>query len=291
MVKSMTGYGKATGLVNKKKVHVEIKSLNSKHLDANLRIPSIYREKELDLRNYLQHKLSRGKVDFSLFVEIPNELKAQSINKEAVLNYYNQLKDIAYAADIKASESILNLAVKMPDTLDSEREELDENEWTEIFVIINEAIDKLNNFRNQEGDALKTELSTRINNILTYLSEVEPYESERVEKVKSRIQKNLQEVVNKTDVDDNRLEQEMIFYIEKLDVTEEKVRLKGHCDYFFEVLEKEEHQGKKLGFIAQEIGREINTLGSKANHQEIQKLVVQMKDELEKLKEQILNTL
>lgn len=291
MIKSMTGYGKATGLVNKKKVHVEVRTLNSKHLDANVRMPSIYKEKELEVRNYLQNKLARGKVDFSLFVEIPSELKAQSINKDAVLNYYNQLKDIAYSVDLKTTESILNLAVKMPDTMNTEREELDSKEWTEIFNIIEEAVSQTNVFRSQEGSKLEAELSERVQNIINLLGQVTPFEKERVDTIKSRIEKNLEDHFGNTDIDNNRLEQEMIYYLEKLDVTEEKVRLKGHCDYFFEVLQKEENQGKKLGFIGQEIGREINTLGSKANQKDIQKIVVQMKDELEKLKEQILNTL
>lgn len=287
----MTGYGKSTGIVNQKKVQVEIKSLNSKNLDANLRMPSIYREKELSIRNSLLQKLFRGKVDFSLFVEIPDNLKAQQINHEAVLNYYNQLKEISYAVDLPANNNLLELAVKMPDTIIVEREELDKSEWQEIENIISNAIENLIQFRRQEGESLNAELKSRIENIIKLLSLVEPFEKERIIKVRERIEKNLQDHLSGTNIDENRLEQEMVFYLEKLDVTEEKVRLNNHCKYFVEVLENEFNQGKKLGFIAQEIGREINTLGSKANHQEIQKIVVQMKDELEKLKEQILNTL
>lgn len=292
MIQSMTGFGKAAGLVNEKKVLVEIRSLNSKQLDANLRLPSLYKEKELELRNILLQELSRGKVDFSLFVEIPEKMKAQTINKQAVLQYYQQLKEIALQTDTLNNQELFSLAVKMPDTISTEREELDENEWFFIQEFVREAITQLNDFRSIEGAALEIELRKRIQEILDLLLKVEPFEQNRIGLLKERIIKNLDELIAKGAIaDQNRLEQELIFYLEKLDITEEKVRLKTHCDYFLEVLSTETNQGKKLGFITQEIGREINTLGSKANNQDIQKLVVQMKDELEKLKEQLLNTL
>ncbi len=289
MLQSMTGFGKAVGSYKNKTINIEIKSLNSKHLDLNLRIPSFYREKELELRSYLSKSIQRGKVDFSLFVEIPETDKAQKINKSVVFSYYHDLKVIAHELDIQSNDKLLSLAIKMPDTLSQVREDLDENEWQMILVLIDEAIEKFVDFRKTEGESLHKELTFRIARILTLLDAVIPFEEERIETVKARINKNLEQHITNAQKDDNRFEQELIYYIEKLDITEEKVRLKAHCEHFLDVIENEEKQGKKLGFIGQEIGREVNTLGSKANHQEIQKLVVQMKDELEKLKEQILN--
>lgn len=289
MLQSMTGFGKAVGSYKNKTINVEIKSLNSKHLDLNLRTPSFYREKELELRSYISKKVQRGKVDFSLFVEIPESDKAQKINKEVVFSYYHDLKSIANDLDIQANEELLSLAAKMPDTLSQIREDLDENEWKTILSLIDEAIKKFTAFRKTEGEALEKELSFRIERILALLSEVIPFETERIDHIKTRINRNLEQHLGNSQKDENRFEQELIYYIEKLDITEEKVRLKAHCEHFLDVMKNEDKQGKKLGFISQEIGREINTLGSKANHQEIQKIVVQMKDELEKLKEQLLN--
>ena len=291
MIQSMTGYGKHVEDINNKKVTVEIKSLNSKNLDLNIRIPSFYREKELELRTLVGNKLTRGKVDFSIYVDIPAENKKQTINQEVVASYFKDLTTISEGLSLDIKPQLFQLAMKLPDVLSSQKEELDPKEWTEVVKIVENAIVKFQGFRNQEGNVLENEISSRINNILTLLTQVEPFEQERIDYVRNKMATALEEKVTNVAIDTNRFEQELIYFIEKLDITEEKVRLKGHCDYFLEVINTEENQGKKLGFISQEIGREINTLGSKANHQEMQKIVVQMKDELEKLKEQILNTL
>ncbi len=291
MIQSMTGYGKATSNINNKKVSVEIKSLNSKFLDLNLRMPNFYKEKELTLRSFVSDKIKRGKVDFSIYVELPETDKAYNLNKEVVLKYYNDLKELSYSLDLNMNENLFALATKMPETLSSVKQELDENEWTQIQEVIKTALTEFEKFRVQEGTTLQNELAGRINTILNLLEQIPALESDRMENVKAKISKSLIDQFTDKKIDENRFEQELIYYLEKLDITEEKVRLKGHCDYFLEVLDKEANQGKKLGFIGQEIGREINTLGSKANHQGMQKIVVQMKDELEKLKEQILNTL
>lgn len=291
MIQSMTGYGKHVEDINNKKVTVEIKSLNSKGLDLNVRIPSFYREKELDLRTLVGNKLTRGKVDFSIHIDIPAENKKQTINQEVVKSYFNDLSLISNDLNLEMKPQLFELAMKLPDVLSSQKEELDPKEWNEIVKIIENAIINFQEFRSQEGAVLENEISSRINNILNLLTLVEPFEQERIDYVRNKMTTALEEKIVSVSIDKNRLEQELIYFIEKLDITEEKVRLKGHCDYFLEVISKEKNQGKKLGFISQEIGREINTLGSKANHQEMQKIVVQMKDELEKLKEQILNTL
>jgi uncharacterized protein (TIGR00255 family) len=291
MIQSMTGYGKYVENINNKKVTVEIKSLNSKSLDLNVRIPSFYREKELELRTLVGNKLTRGKVDFSIYIDMPAENKKQTINQEVVTSYFNDLTSISEGLSLDIKPQLFELAMKLPDVLSSKKEELDPKEWTEVVKIVENAIVKFQDFRNQEGNILENEISSRINNILNLLTQVEPFEQERIDYVRNKMTNALEEKIANVAIDMNRLEQELIYFIEKLDITEEKVRLKGHCDYFLEVINKETNQGKKLGFIGQEIGREINTLGSKANHQEMQKIVVQMKDELEKLKEQILNTL
>lgn len=291
MIQSMTGYGKATQNINDKKVFVEIKSLNSKHLDLNLRIPSFYKEKELLIRNSLTKTITRGKVDLSLYVELPESSKVQKLNQEIVKTYFNDLKSLAGDLSINMDKELLQLAVKMPDTMSSEKEDLDETEWKLIDAVIKEAVVNFTSFREQEGAVLYTDIKSRIDNIAKLLTEVEPFETKRVNTIKERITKNIDDHFSSVQKDNNRFEQELIYYMEKLDITEEKVRLKGHLDYFMEVMNNESNQGKKLGFIGQEIGREINTLGSKANQQDMQKIVVQMKDELEKLKEQILNTL
>lgn len=291
MIKSMTGYGKHVEDINNKKVTIEIKSLNSKNLDLNVRIPSFYREKELELRTLIGNKLTRGKIDFSIYVDIPAETKKQNINKEVVTSYFNDLTSISEELNLSMQPQLFELAMKLPDVLSSPKEELDPKEWEEILKIVETAVLNFQEFRNQEGAVLEQEFNLRINNILNLLKQVEPFENERVDYIRNKMTSALEEKLSNISIDNNRLEQELIYFIEKLDITEEKVRLKGHCDYFLNVIKEEENQGKKLGFIGQEIGREINTLGSKANHQEMQKIVVQMKDELEKLKEQILNTL
>lgn len=285
MVLSMTGYGKAQVQLPGKKITVEIRSLNSKQTDINIRLPQFYREKELAVRNLLNKRLGRGKIDCGMYVELTGEDEAPQVNKPLVLSYIKQLEEIKVETGVGGDS--LAVAMRMPDVLKTEREELSEEEWNEVSAVINEAIDQLNNFRKQEGDSLVADFTGRIEAIRAALAQIQPFEEERMQTVKDRLTKNLEGIA----VNEDRYEQELIFYLEKLDVNEEKVRLSNHLDYFLEVMNSEEQAGKKLGFISQEIGREVNTLGSKANHAEIQKLVVQMKEELERIKEQVLNTL
>ena len=278
----MTGFGKVTAELPSKKVTVEIKALNSKQLDLSTRIPSIYKDKEMELRSLLLQSLERGKVEFNIFIEYIGKDTPTQINLAAVENYYNQIKEIAEK---------LNISVLwMPDAIKSETVEPDESEWGVVLETVKDAIKHLCDFRIQEGAMLQKLFEQKIANIATLLKEVEKYEGERIEKIKARIMDNLQKIAEK-DYDKNRFEQEMIYYIEKLDVNEEKNRLDNHLKYFISTMESGHGQGKKLGFIAQEMGREINTLGSKSNHAEMQKIVVQMKDELEQIKEQVLNVL
>ncbi|RXR20857.1 YicC family protein [Flavobacterium amnicola] len=286
MIQSMTGFGKATLQLPTKKITVEIKSLNSKGLDLNTRMPSVYREMELGLRNQISQQLERGKVDFSLYIEVTGEETSTKVNAPIVKAYIAQMRDILPDAD---NTELMKMAVRMPDALKTERDEIDENEWKHIQMVINEALVAINQFRKDEGLSLETEFNTRINNIRSLMNEAVSYDAERVDTVKNRLRTALEEL--KTNVDENRFEQELIFYLEKYDITEEKVRLGNHLDYFIETLNGKEANGRKLGFITQEMGREINTMGSKSNHTEMQKLVVQMKDELEKIKEQVLNVL
>ncbi len=285
MVLSMTGYGKATAQLPGKKITVEVRSLNSKQTDVNVRLPQFYREKELDVRDLLAKRMGRGKIDCSLYVELTGEDDAPKVNKPLVLSYIKQLEEIKGESGIDGDS--LSVAMRMPDVLKTEREELSDDEWEGVTNVLNAAIDQLNNFRKQEGESLVADFTGRIEAIRSALSQVQPYEESRITALKERLLKNLEGI----NVNQDRYEQELIFYIEKLDINEEKVRLSNHLDYFLEVMNSEEQAGKKLGFISQEIGREINTLGSKANHAEIQKLVVQMKEELERIKEQVLNTL
>lgn len=291
MIQSMTGFGKASGDINNKKVVVEIKSLNSKQIDLNTRMSGIYREKEIEVRNELAQKLNRGKIDFALYIDNSSKESSNQINASVVEGYYNQIKTIADNLQIDLPENWFEVLLRLPDALKADTAELEEDEWLSVKVLISEAIVELNNFRTQEGKILESVFRDRIAHIAELLLEVEPFEKERVEKIKIKLEENLQSLSDKIDLDKNRLEQELIYYIEKLDVNEEKVRLKTHLDYFIETIEKEANPGKKLGFIAQEIGREINTLGSKSNHSEMQKIVVLMKDDLEQIKEQILNVL
>lgn len=282
----MTGYGKAVLELPEKKVTIEIRSLNSKTLDLNTRIPSFYREKELEIRNLISEKVQRGKVDFSMLVELNPAARNQSINAELIKSYMEEFKSIT--PNVTDGE-LLPVVMRLPDVISYTQDDLGEDEWNQIRATIIEAIAALNQFRLDEGAVLEKHITQNLTNILELLIEVDPFEKERIETIKERFNKRLEEL--KVDVDQNRFEQELIFYLEKFDITEEKVRLKNHCEYFLKELAGNESNGKKLGFISQEIGREINTLGSKSNHSEMQKIVVQMKDELEKIKEQSLNIL
>ncbi len=291
MIKSMTGFGKATGEINNKKITVEIKSLNSKQADVSVRLPSFYKEKELSLRSYINKELERGKIEFNLYVELLGEQSNLQINKELFKKYYTELSSIANDLGEKDKTDLISIITKMPDILKNEREELDENEWLAINKVIITAIENINNFRSTEGLALSEELSSRINNISELLNQVDQFDAARIDAVKERIKNHLKESVGEGNINKDRFEQELIYYIEKFDVTEEKTRLSTHLNYFIETMDSSISEGKKLGFISQEIGREINTLGSKANNADLQKIVVQMKDELEKIKEQALNIL
>lgn len=279
----MTGYGKAEVQLDSKKVTIEIRSLNSKNLDINARFPTLYKEKEMEVRKWLSGQLLRGKIDLVLFVETTGEETYTRINKGVVESYLSQLEGIRKEADI------LSIAMRLPDVLKTEREELDEEEWQKIEDGITEAIKQLNAFRSSEGNELKRDFEHRVAVLEEKLKEVISIDPERLDAVRTRLDKAIQDL--KTDVDENRFEQELIYYLEKLDITEEKVRLNKHLSYFLYSLNEKESNGKKLGFISQEMGREINTIGSKANFAPMQKVVVEMKDELEKIKEQLLNVL
>jgi uncharacterized protein (TIGR00255 family) len=285
---SMTGFGKITGSFESKKVSIEIRSLNSKSLDLNVRIASNYRELESEIRKIVGEELDRGKIDVYINLDSTGDTKNFTLNKDLAKAYFEDLKEVNALINGK-TEDYLSLILRMPDIYNNEREELSTEEKTWLLALMREACGKLNEFRSQEGDALVQEFTLRIEDIRRLLLEVPKYESERLDTVRDRMRKGLEELQNGK-IDENRLEQELIFYIEKLDVSEEKMRLMNHLDYYLETM-KVPMSGKKLGFISQEIGREINTLGSKSNHAEMQKLVVDMKDNLEKIKEQILNTL
>ncbi len=286
MIQSMTGYGKAVAECSDKKITIEIRSLNSKSLDLNTRLPFLYKEKELEIRKLLSEKLQRGKIDFSINTETTALNKAQQINPEIITAYIGEFKQIVPDA---SDAELLAIVMRLPDVMAFSCKEIDETEWTQALDLMQKAIENLIQFRTDEGKVLEQEFIQRTNSILSLLKQVEPFEKERIQTLKERFTKNLEEL--STEYDQNRFEQELIFYLEKLDITEEKVRLKNHCEYFLQTLNGEEFNGKKLGFITQEIGREVNTLGSKSNHSEMQKIVVQMKDELEKMKEQVLNIL
>lgn len=285
MIQSMTGYGKSVIQLPSKKISIEIKSLNSKNLDLNARMPSMYREKELEIRKLIASKLIRGKIDFSLFVEITGEATSSHINKTVVASYMNQLRDVVEGDDTE----LLKMAIRLPDAVTTEREEIDENEWQQIASEIDNSLEKIHEYRLDEGKHLEKDFLIRIENIKALLDQVIEMDPERIEAVRDRLNRGIAEIKEK--VDENRFEQELIYYIEKFDITEEKVRLTNHLDYFKKALNSDDSNGKKLGFISQEIGREINTIGSKSNYAPMQKLVVQMKDELEKIKEQLLNVL
>ncbi len=292
MIQSMTGYGKATAELPDKKINVEIKSLNSKAMDLSTRIAPAYREKEIEIRNEISKVLERGKVDFSLWIEKKEGAdSATPINQELLKGYYKQILSISENLNIPLPADWFQTLLRMPDVMSkTEIQELSEEEWATVHATVLEAVNHLVDFRKQEGMALEKKFREKISNISSLLEKITPYEKERVEKVKERIIEALEKTLS-VDYDKNRLEQELIYYIEKLDINEEKQRLTNHLKYFISTLESGCGQGKKLGFIAQEMGREINTLGSKSNHAEMQKIVVQMKDELEQIKEQVLNVM
>ena len=282
----MTGFGKATLQLPNKKITVEVKSLNSKGLDLNVRMPSMYREMELTLRNQIAVALERGKIDFSIFVESTAEQTSTKVNVPILKAYIAQLKEVQPDAD---ETELMKMAIRMPDAMKTERDEIDENDWSQIQIAIDQGLNNIKDFRTSEGVALEKEFLHRIANIMTMMNETVALDSERIDTVKLRLRAAIDEL--KVTLDENRFEQELIFYLEKYDITEEKVRLENHLLYFIETLAGTEANGRKLGFIVQEMGREINTMGSKSNHSKMQKLVVQMKDELEKIKEQVLNVL
>tara|TARA_B100001059_G_C17839933_1_gene591459 strand:- start:3028 stop:3876 length:849 start_codon:yes stop_codon:yes gene_type:complete len=282
----MTGYGKSVLQLPTKKITIELKSLNSKNLDLNARMPSIYREKELDLRKLIAKQLERGKVDFSIYVETTADDTSTQINAPVVKQYMEQLKAVYNDGN---EMELLKMAVRFPDALNTVREEIDNTEWKQIEAEINVALDSLKDYRLNEGKVLEQDFNDRIKNIADLLQQVIAMDPDRVEGVKERLRKGVEELKEK--YDENRFEQELVYYIEKFDITEEKVRLDNHLNYFIESINSVDSNGKKLGFIAQEIGREINTIGSKSNYAPMQQLVVQMKDELEKIKEQLLNVL
>lgn len=290
MIQSMTGFGKAVAELPNRKITVEIKSLNSKQLDLSTRIPSIYREKEMEIRALIAKELERGKVDFNIFIESIGKESSTQINTPIIEGYYKQIKEVSERLHIDLPNDWFQVLLRMPEAMKSEMQDLDENETEILMKTIGQAISQLKEFRIQEGEMLGKLFVQKIANIASLLKETAVYENERVEKIKTRINEALTKIEN-FDYDKNRFEQEMIFYIEKLDINEEKHRLDNHLKYFIETLNSGSGQGKKLGFIGQEIGREINTLGSKANHVELQKVVVKMKDELEQMKEQILNVM
>lgn len=292
MIKSMTGFGKMTIETGNKKIVIEVKSLNSKQLDINLRIPNLYKEKEMEIRNLIKNWLERGKIDVCIYFDNSETEKAVSINSLVVEQYFKQMLEVANTLGVQINNNeLLQTIMRFPDTLKQPSEELDETEWLKLKAGTEKALEMTDLFRKREGEVLIKDILHRIDLIKAYAAEVPQYEGKRIEGVRQRLQEKMKEWQEIQNIDQNRMEQEIIYYLEKLDITEEKVRLANHCQYFIETVEKEEAPGRKLGFIAQEIGREINTMGSKANDHDIQKLVVHMKDELEKIKEQSLNIL
>jgi len=291
MIKSMTGYGKAEMEVNNKKITIEVKSLNSKQIDINTRTPALYREKDIEIRKVLSDKLVRGKVDFNIYVENLGEESNSKINEPILKGYFHHLQKISEGLGLPVDQTTLQAVMRLPDVVKTEYETLDEQEWEGIYKNILSAIDDIEAFRVKEGLALEADILSNVKSIHALLKEIEPFEKQRIETLKTRFSDNLETLRLNGNVDENRFEQELIFYLEKLDINEEKVRLTNHCEYFYETAALPESSGKKLGFISQEIGREINTIGSKANESNIQRVVVQMKDHLERVKEQLLNVL
>ncbi len=291
MIKSMTGFGKSVVEIPQKKISIEIKSLNSKSLDLNARLPWLYKEKESEVRNIMSQKLDRGKIDLNINFDVLDTEIVPVINKNVVKNYYLQLKEIAAELNLHTEDQLLSTIMRLPDALRTEKPELDEQEWKLVREKLIEAIDQLDAYRIEEGKSIETDLTGAIERIISFLRNIEEFEDDRIKKIREKLNASLTENVGTENIDRNRFEQELIFYLEKLDINEEKVRLRKHCEYFLEKTGAGEPNGKILGFISQEIGREINTIGSKANDASIQKLVVMMKDELEKIKEQLLNVL
>ncbi len=291
MIKSMTGFGKSVAEIPQKKISIEIKSLNSKSLDFNARLPWLYKEKESEVRNIISQKLDRGKIDLTINFDVLDSEIVPLINKSVVKNYYLQLKEIAGELNINADDQLLSTIMRLPDALKTEKLELNEQEWDQVREKLNEAIGQLDEYRIEEGKSIEADLIRCVGKILASLQDVEKFEGDRISRIRERLNSSLSESVGTENIDKNRFEQELIFYLEKLDINEEKVRLKKHCEYFLEKIASVPPNGKILNFISQEIGREINTIGSKANDASIQKLVVMMKDELEKIKEQSLNVL
>jgi uncharacterized protein (TIGR00255 family) len=291
MIKSMTGYGKAIAETPNKKITIEIKSLNSKQLDLNIKLPWLYKEKEPEIRNLISQKLDRGKIDLTIYFDMHDEEVTTAINKSAVKSYYRQFEDIASELQINLDDQIFTAIMKLPDTLKTDKLEIPEKEWQLAKSKITESINMLDQYRIEEGNSIVADLKKSIGNILSMLESLGTFEQGRIIKVRERLISILEENVGSENIDKNRFEQELIFYLEKFDINEEKVRLKTHCDYFLETIDTQSPNGKILNFITQEIGREINTIGSKANDASIQKLVVMMKDDLEKIKEQTMNIL
>lgn len=291
MIQSMTGYGQASCEFEDKKVSIEIKSLNSKQFDLYVRLPQVYRDKELEIRNTLNNRLRRGKVDLSLSVEYREGQVPVRINTSVVTGYYRQIREILAALDVDTGEPVMQAILRLPEALNGDKQTPDEAEWGEILQTLSDAAGALEAYRKTEGEALEKDLLMRIGYIEAFLLDIEPFEKERHEIVRQRLTDSLNEVLSPEKIDGSRFEQELIYYLEKLDITEEKTRLAHHCRYFRDVMQEDDQVGRKLGFVSQEMGREINTIGSKANHVDIQKLVVMMKDELEKIKEQLLNVL
>jgi uncharacterized protein (TIGR00255 family) len=286
----MTGYGNAKGLVGNQNVTVEIRSLNSKFLELNLRMPMQFRDRELELRSDLSKQLERGKADLSISFESNELAKRSSVNKEIFNAYYEELSALGKEYHL-SDVNLLDCILKLPAVMNAERQESDEEQWKELKVVINAALDRFNAFRDNEGAALSKDITMRVDTISNCIPQLEEFETKRVEGVRAKISKAINELIEQTSIDRNRFEQELIYYIEKLDISEEKVRLRSHCEYFVQTIANPEANGKKLGFITQEIGREINTIGAKANDAPMQRIVVEMKDELEKLKEQLANVL
>ena len=287
----MTDFGKAAAEISQKKISIEIKSLNSKSLDLNARLPWLYREKESELRNLISQKLDRGKIDLTISIDVLDSEIVPVINKNVVKNYFVQLKEIAGELGINADDQLLSTIMRLPDALRTEKQELDEEEWNLVSKKILEAIGQLDEYRTEEGKSIEQDLKKCLERIMAYLEEIGKYEGERIARIREKLGNSLADNLVTENIDRNRFEQELIFYLEKLDINEEKVRLRKHCEYFIEKIASDPPNGKILNFISQEIGREINTIGSKANDASIQKLVVMMKDELEKIKEQSLNIL
>ena len=291
MIKSMTGYGKSVAEIPQKKITIEIKSLNSKQFDLNARLPWLYRERETEIRNLISRRLDRGKIDLNISFDSMESEAVPVINKAVVKNYYNQIKELSGELGIESDGELLSTILKFPDALRTEKPELQDEEWDLVLEKLNESVEQLDNYRSEEGKSIESDIKICIKRITGFLDEIKNYEGERIVRIREKLNTSLNENFSKENIDRNRFEQELIYYLEKIDINEEKVRLRNHCDYLTEKIASTPPNGKILNFIVQEIGREINTIGSKANDASIQKLVVMMKDDLEKIKEQTLNVL